>query len=647
VIRLRRIKLGQLGSSAVIAFAVSELQRYLKQMDPQIQTDVLTAESPDAFDDTVLWIGRNDRFTSSLPAVKDPALDDAISISVKDNAGFITGTNDRSVLIAVYRFLRELGCSWVRPSEEGERIPQKTLESFSVHLSEAASRRHRGVCIEGAVSYENVRDMIDYLPKIGMNEYFVQFLVPGVFFKRWYEHNENPHIAPEKISRTEIEALTASLEAEISRRGLSYHKTGHGWTCEPFGIEGSGWFKAEDASISEETRKYLAEISGTRSFWKGVPLNTNLCYSNPEVRKKMTHAITAYCQKNPHVDVLHFWLADGSNNQCECSACQAKRPADWYMLMLNELDEKMTAAGVDTKIVFLIYVDLLWEPQEYKLNNPDRFILMFAPITRSYSQNYGEALVYDEELPPYTRNRLAMPSSLAQNLAHLRRWQENFSGDSFSFDYHLMWVHMGDPGYEKSARNLFRDMQDLPKIGLNGMLSCQVQRCFFPTAMPFNMMAAALWDESADFDKKADAYYTEAFGEDGLELRSHMCAISDLFLMFEGPSHGIPEKMERGPFCKDYSALSSEITAIRALTARNVHKPSMYRKDWEYMPIYCEYLTLLSLALQARENGAEDEFLRIMRQLMSMLQNAEPQIQKAADIRNFHVTLGRRFKITF
>ena len=48
-------------------------------------------------------------------------------IDVKNGAGVITGANNRAVLIAVYRFLRELGCRWLRPGAENEVIPKKKL----------------------------------------------------------------------------------------------------------------------------------------------------------------------------------------------------------------------------------------------------------------------------------------------------------------------------------------------------------------------------------------------------------------------------------------------------------------------------------------------------------------------------------------
>ncbi len=634
----RRLRIGQIGDNKTITFAVEEMVSCLKKMDPKLVIDVLQTEKLEVDFPQIIWVGLDDTVADKVPAVEVAHLDDAIAIDVQDGSGFITGSNERSVLLAVYRFLRALGCAWVRPGQEGERIPHKVIEHVSVHICEAASYRHRGVCIEGADTYENIFDMIDYLPKVGMNSYFIQFLVPGVFFSRWYEHKRNPYLEREYISRIEIEALVVRLEAEIGKRGLCYHKTGHGWTCEPFGIDGTSWNAGSVDSVSEETKNYLAQVNGKREFWDNIPLNTNLCYSNPIVRGKMTDAITDYCANNQHVEVLHVWLADGYNNHCECTECVKKRPADWYVTMLNELDEKLTAAGIDTKIVFLIYVDLLWEPVEEHLHNPDRFILMFAPITRSYGQNYGDHLVYEGELPPYVRNELDMPDSLAQNLEQLRRWQSGFKGDSFIFDYHLMWAHVNDPGYEACARNLFDDMKDLRKIGLNGMISCQVQRCFLPTALPFNMMAAALWDENCDFDEKANEYYQVAFGEDGLLLREYLKQVSDMFLLYEGPANGEKVRVD-GPLCKDYKELEELIEKFAPIISRNVEQ-----EEWQFIQFYQEYLHSLMTTLQYLESGQDEQAKASMDELLDMLCQKEMEVQKVMDERNMDIQLKRRLK---
>ena len=404
----RRILIGQLGTDPVIVFAVDELARYLKQMDHSLVIDRMLFDEVQPEMDHVLWVG----FGKGLD-VPFHQWDDEIALTLDQGKGCITGSNARSVLIGVYRFLKELGCSFLHPGKDGERVPKKQLDfqsdpSLSVHLREKASYRHRGVCIEGADSYENIEEMIDFLPKVGLNEYYVQFMVPTEFFDRWYNHRNNPLLKPEGIDRETVIGFTASLEAEIKKRGLVYHKVGHGWTCEPFGIDGSGWFQQKEPLTDEQT-SILAEVGGKRELWGGVPLNTNLCYSNDSVRGRITDAITRYAKENPQVDILHFWLADGSNNHCECENCRKKRPADWYVKMLNELDEKMSAEGLSTRVVFLIYVDLLWEPVEYTIQNPDRFILMFAPITRNYGSNYSDYLTFEGELPPYERNHLEIP----------------------------------------------------------------------------------------------------------------------------------------------------------------------------------------------------------------------------------------------
>lgn len=95
-----------------------------------------------------------------------------------------------------------------------------------------------------------------------------------------------------------------------------------------------------------------------------------------------------YALNHRDISILHIWLADNYNNICECSACRARSQTDWYVMLLNEIDERLTALGLDTRLAFLIYFELLWPPVTQHLKNPDRFILMFAPITRTYTRPY-------------------------------------------------------------------------------------------------------------------------------------------------------------------------------------------------------------------------------------------------------------------
>jgi len=322
------------------------------------------------------------------------------------------------------------------------------------------------------------------------------------------------------------------------------------------------------------------------------------------------------------VDVIHFWLADGENNHCECENCQTKRPADWYVQMLNELDEKMGEAHLATKIVFLIYVDLLWEPQKERIKNPDRFILMFAPITRNYGQNYGDFLECKEELSPYVRNRLQMPKSLSQNLEHLRRWQSLFDGDSFDFDYHLMWAHVGDIGYEKCAENLYMDVRDLKKIGLNGLISCQVQRCFWPSALPFNSMAAALWNRDADFDAVADEYYRAEYGDSAEDVRKALKKLSD--------SCGLYEKGER---LWNRAAAKQGLNMLFEIVKRDPAQTDLR--------LYTEYLELLFALFEALEANEGQKVKSSSQTLFEWMWTNEMQLQSSLDVHNSVGTISR------
>lgn len=106
--------------------------------------------------------------------------------------------------------------------------------------------------------------------------------------------------------------------------------------------------------------------------------------SNPDAFGGLVDYIVDYAKTHPEIDHLHVWLSDGWNNRCECDGCRVKRPSDWYVDLLNELDERLEADGLPTRIVFLAYADLLWAPERSRLRNEDRFIIMFAPLTRTW-----------------------------------------------------------------------------------------------------------------------------------------------------------------------------------------------------------------------------------------------------------------------
>ena len=601
------IRIAIVDDHPTIMFAAAELQRYLAQATGQ-EVDVL---DPNAIgrETPALWLGLAQHFPDvALPPAAtsaDARFDDAISIATEAANGIICGNNPRSVLLAVYRYLHLLGCRWVRPGTDGEYIPAVDLAHTEVHVAETPSYRHRGICIEGAVSYEHVHDLIDWMPKVGLNAYFVQFREGFTFFDRWYSHMGHPTDQIGGFTIDRARAIVRQVAAEAKKRDLVYHAVGHGWTCEPFGIAGLGW-EYPPEPVPPEAVQYLALVQGKRELWQGIALNTSLCYSNSAVRRIMTDAVVEYARQHPEVDLLHFWLADGANNQCECANCAPTRPSDFYVMMLNDIDRKLSALNLDTRIVFLAYYDLLWPPDHERIQNPDRFVLMFAPITRTYSKTFSTDKALPA-LPPFERNKLAFPDTIEENLALLRAWQAQFvrdggrPADSFDFDYHLMWDHYRDPAYIQMARVLHDDLQLLDSIGLAGFNSCQVQRAFFPTGLPMAMLGWTLWDKTRDFDTIAHDYFAAAFGPEGGAALAYLTQLSGLF----DPEYVRGEKSPGGEQAATaLGSVASVVASFLPTIERNIDSGTVcWGGSWLYLRHHAEIATSLASALRERALG--------------------------------------------
>jgi hypothetical protein len=565
--------------------------------------------------------------------------DDHIVIDIANGTGFISGSNSRSVLLGVYRFLTEAGLRWVRPGYDGEIICKKNVQDLTCKINEKPAYRHRGLCIEGANRIENILDIVDWLPKVGMNAYFIQFREGFTFFDRWYSHHLNDQLVKTGFTVEDARRFVKIIEDEIDKRGLIYHAVGHGWTCEPLGIPGTAWEEVDPNTIPKDAYQYFAEVNGERDLWYKVPLNTNLCYSNPKVLDLMAQDVVRYLTIRPRIDILHIWLADGSNNQCECENCRKALPSDFYIKFLNLVDSYLTEKNIETKIVFLIYVDLLWPPQIEKLNNPDRFIMMFAPITRSYTASFSA----DKPIPdilPYNRNKLIMPKKVEENIAHLKAWQKIFSGDSFDFDYHMMWDHYNDPGYYFNSRILYQDIKNLADIGLNGFNSCQVQRAFYPTGLPMYVMVKTLWNTNIAFDDIAVEYFNAAYGTYGPQVLEYMKTLSELF----DPYYIRGEKQFNDPEALEkFNKVPNTIQSFDSVIKEGLMYPdSSVAQSFLYLDIHAKGALIYADFLRLAASGSIQEAKEKRNEFFDYYRKNEMLVQNVLDVYEMINTMQRK-----
>lgn len=555
--------INKISANNVIDFAAEELKKYLRMMMPEgCNVDIrYSPESDDGF-----RLGLMQDFGLDVSDAEDIELDDILYIDCDEKGGIIAGDNPRSVLLAVYEYLKQNGCRWLLPGVDGEYIPVKNIKPVKLRFK--PSCRYRGWCSEGAQFHRGVLDAIDLCPKLGMNVYMIQFHNPNLFYKQYYNHAKNvENYEPEPISDEQAIQWKRECEAEFDKRGLQFHDIGHGWNYLPFGIDNSQGITPEhpDPGLTDEQISYLALINGKRSFFGKkdtfFPANTNFCMSNEKARSIVADYIVDFSAKHSNIDYLHVWLADGSNNHCECENCQKKTPSDWYVILLNEIDEKLEKAGLDTRIVFISYVDTTWAPVEERIKNPKRFTLLFAPIFRSYAMSLPDVRP-TSAVKPYVRNKNKFPDTLSASLDYLDEWKKVWKGSNVAFEYHF-WRHQCyDLSDLMQAKVLSRDVKAYKANGVDGIIACGTQRCFFPTGLPFYTMARTLFDTSLSYEQIEEEYLSALYGDDWKKFRDYLMRIFEA-LPFEFFSRDVARTKQNVHFDP---ARAEIIASIRDIT---------------------------------------------------------------------------------
>ena len=245
----------------VIDHAAQELKKYLRMMMPECgEVDIRYA--PEAKEGFRLGLLQD----FGLPNdVEDPLLDDVIHIDTTAEGGILAGSNLRSILFAVYRFLRENGCRWLYPGIDGEYIPDIPALS-GVQYHKAADHRIRGFCDEGCVSQENMLECIAFYPKLEMNTFMVEWFIPNGYYNRWYSHQHNTeNLIPEPQNDEQILRWRRQCEVEINKRGLVLFAIGHGWTCKALDLPTNNSVNNDftDLVFTQEQLDAFAMINGS------------------------------------------------------------------------------------------------------------------------------------------------------------------------------------------------------------------------------------------------------------------------------------------------------------------------------------------------------------------------------------------------
>ncbi len=617
--KLTKIYIGSV--NATITYAAEELRKYLQMMRPDYEkVSIGYGRGEDGF-----LLATMQDLALDISDVPDPSLDDVLYIDARDGGVIISGSNPRAVLLSVYEYLRRQGCRWLFPGVDGEYIPEVD-GLVPVKLRHKPTMRYRGPSTEGAISQRILLDMIDFLPKVGMNYFMIEFRVPTSYYRRYYGHMYNEmNRKPETVSTQVIKQWKRQCEAEITKRGIISDDVGHGWAADALGIDSS--LRKSDGDnekrVPEESRQYLALIGGERKLIGNEPNWTQFCMSNAVARRKFVLEVVKYAKIHTDKHFLNVWLGDTRNNHCECDACRESLPSDWFVMLLNELDDELTALGMDTRIVFLAYMDTLWAPEREVIKNPERFTLNFCPVTRSYTESVPKD-VRNIKLRPYVRNKNVYPPTIDENLAAFKEWRRAFSGSATVFEYH-MWRHQYlDVGNIRLAKILYGDVCGYHAHGFMGINENCSERSFFPTGFLFYVYARAMFDLSVSFEDLKRDYFTAAFGEDGMKVADYLERLGNAigFEYLEGERSDAPEdNLFYAPSHVDtIKSAKKIINEGRELIEKNYNMSARAQTcSYRLLELHADYADMLTDVFVAKaagdDNEADERYKRMMEEM--------------------------------
>ena len=602
--RVQRVAIQVLGFDQPVAIAAAELAEYLGTLAPvKAAVRAPLARLP-AKNDARIVLGTSDHLKGlglgALPKVSE--LDDALAIIPKKGKLYLAGANPRSVLFAVYRLLEELGAVFLRPGPGGEVLPRRgRLALPRKAIREKASYRHRGICIEGAPRLEHVLGVLDWMAKKKMNSFQLQFRHSGVFWRRGHESPEvDEATRMSRLSEEDCFALDERVIARCRELGFVVHRVGHGWTAFALGLPGYNWEQTKRRPAKGK-KSWPAEVSGKREIWDGKPVNTELCYGRREIREAVVEEVVAYARRHSEVDVLHVWMSDALNNKCECKLCAKKPMSDWYAMMMNAIGRRLKEEGLSTRALFLAYVDLLWPPARERITE-DNVVFMYAPITRCYRHALTDAKCdAPHSLARPKLNQYEMPRTNRPYAEIAGMWKNRNLPDTFVFDYHMMWAVWQDGFGMDVGSVMAQDMKDLERLGLDGLVSCQCTRAFYPLPYTPNAMADLLWNKRASVGEHRRKIMKAAFGPYAREVESYFAKMVGVFTFGDGHEHktfaDALDESNRGRF-QDMVVYAREHRKRFGAAAR-AEKDPVIRTSLGMLGVHAEHAELTALVCVA------------------------------------------------
>jgi Domain of unknown function (DUF4838) len=390
------------------------------------------------------------------------------------DAVVLCGADERLLLDAVYRLMRELGATFAlgAPAKFPSNDRTRLSELSALEVRPAFSRRclvsdimtwHYADPVRLAMHLEHDREFIPWMARNGLNAFsYIR------------------HAADTQYRIPELEELFAQRGIEVEYGG---HVIQQLLPREYF---------------ARHPEYFPAGANGARMQMG------NLCVSSPGALNTVRNGALDYLGSHPQSRLLHVWGADVRKGAwCMCDLCREVAPQLQYLKLVNAIAAAAGGSGrTPPAIAYLAYHDTL-EPA-VGLEPLDNVWFEWAPRERCYSHAIDDPRC--ETNPPY--------------FAALKRYVELFEGRGHVFEYYADAILFG--GLSCAMPTVMaRDLRAYRALGIKGV-SCLTFGAFSVFAYPVNLLAFARL--AVDCDDNPGALVVETAAQRHPACRSEMAS---------------------------------------------------------------------------------------------------------------------------
>ena len=301
---------------------------------------------------------------------------------------------------------------------------------------------------------------------------------------------------------------------------------------------------------------------------------------------------------------------------------------------MNEIDEALSAEKLDTRIAFISYVDTMFAPMTERIKDPDRFLLVFAPISRSY-ENIEHTFCEEMKIREYHRNNNEYPRSLEESLLYFEEWKKSYVGVNVGFEYHF-WRHQCYyVGGLELAELVHRDVKYYKSRGVDGIIEDGSQRSFFPNGLAFYTYARTLYDTSLTLEEIEEDYFSHAYGEDWKEFRSYLKELEGI-LSYERIAQDAANKRKNLYYSPENAEVIKFVfdTIKRGRALVHSHYDSPYRVmtvSVRLLEAHADFCEMLAKWMIAKASGFDSEAASLFQKFRVQVGKIELRFRKYYD----------------